>query len=141
MRFFKDGTLRAIVGGVFLLGCASQAVAQKAEILSRASDDYYWSCLPCHGESGKGDGSMASILVKPPADLTQIAKSNGGKFPFWKVFEIVSGQSKVIGHETLQMPNYWSRYRSDDVKPGFLPAEIRVLLLTHYLESKQAQAH
>ena len=38
-------------------------------------------CAPCHGISGKGDGPAASALKTPPADLTVLAKTNGGKFP------------------------------------------------------------
>src|ERR1700683_3725370 len=37
-------------------------------------------CAVCHGKSGNGDGPAASALKVPPADLTTLAKRNGGKF-------------------------------------------------------------
>lgn len=113
------------------------ASAQQKEIYNRGKDDYYWSCLPCHGETGKGDGVMSKILVKPPADLTQLSKKNGGSFPFWTVYNIIAGRDKVPGHETLQMPDYWERFWVEEKEKGYLPSEIRILLLTHYLESIQ----
>lgn len=110
---------------------------QNEDVISRGKDDFYWSCLPCHGEKGRGDGVMSSILKKPPADLTQIAKNNGGKFPFWTIFNVVAGRETVPGHETLQMPNYWERYWGEQAEKGFLPPDIRILLLTHFVESIQ----
>ena len=38
-------------------------------------------CAACHGKDAKGDGPAASALKVPPADLTQLAKKNNGKFP------------------------------------------------------------
>lgn len=38
-------------------------------------------CAACHGPAGKGDGPAASELKAAPADLTQLAKNNNGKFP------------------------------------------------------------
>lgn len=137
MTFLGKGFFAPLAAIVFLATSAWAAMAQPAEILSEGRNDFAWSCLPCHGAEGTGNGSMAQMLVKPPADLTQIAKKNGGSFPFWDIYEIVSGRSEVAGHQTLQMPNYWERYRGDESKDGFLPAEIRILLLTHYVESLQ----
>jgi len=80
---------------------------------------------------------MAEILVLPPTDLTGIAAKHGGDFPFWRIYEVVAGAQSVTGHETFQMPRFWSRFRGDEGKPGYLPARVRILLLTHYLESIQ----
>jgi mono/diheme cytochrome c family protein len=38
-------------------------------------------CAPCPGADGKVDGPAAASLKNPPANLTQLAKKNGGKFP------------------------------------------------------------
>lgn len=76
MRAKTSGVYRTIVVSAIILAFTSQARAQSAEILSPARDDYYWSCMSCHGEKAKGDGAMASIFIEPPADLTKIAKNN-----------------------------------------------------------------
>ena len=63
----------------------------------------------------------------------------GGAFPFWRVFTIISGEQAMAGHQTFQMPGYWKRFERDEAKPGYLPAHLRILLLTHYLASIQAE--
>lgn len=43
-------------------------------------DLYKAYCAQCHGPEGKGDGPAAAGLKTPPADLTQLAAKNGGKY-------------------------------------------------------------
>jgi mono/diheme cytochrome c family protein len=45
-------------------------VASSDTVLSKAKGNYEENCLQCHGESGKGNGPMASMLKEKPADLT-----------------------------------------------------------------------
>lgn len=129
-----------VVSAALLLGIALPASAQEtpnSQVIGAGKDDYDWNCTACHGPAGKGGGSMAKILVKPPTDLTAIAKANGGTFPFWRVYEVIAGNKPVAGHETFQMPDFWRRFRGDETAYGSLPAYVRVLLLTHYVESLQ----
>ena len=48
-----------------------------------------------------------------------MAKANGGEFPFWRVFNIVAGDTPVTGHDTTQMPLYSQRMRSQELGSGF----------------------
>jgi hypothetical protein len=61
-----------------------QSVGKRAPlrpISSIAGKDLYKAyCEQCHGAGGKGDGPAAASLKKPPADLTQLAARNNGKF-------------------------------------------------------------
>ncbi len=59
------------------------ATARSAAAQSRIQD-YQNYCADCHGLGGKGDGpSRLTIPMNPPpTDLTQMAKKNGGQFPF-----------------------------------------------------------
>jgi mono/diheme cytochrome c family protein len=123
-----------------LLGVAAPAFAQdkpEEQVISEGKSDYNWHCSACHGDSGKGDGPMAKMLIKPPADLTAIAKAKGGAFPFWRIYRIIAGKSPVPGHETFQMPDFWKRFSGDEKEWGFLPPHVRILELTHYIESIQ----
>ena len=122
--------------GIWLSINAEALSAGRAEVIAEGADDYKVYCGACHGPEGRGDGEMASSLVKPPTDLTGIAKPSGD-FSFWRVYDIIAGEVPVPGHDTFQMPLYAKRLRADENKPGFLPAHIRVLLLTHYIESLQ----
>ncbi len=47
----------------------------------RGPDLYHAHCAACHGSDGKGNGPAAAALKTKPADLTVLAKNNGGKFP------------------------------------------------------------
>jgi mono/diheme cytochrome c family protein len=77
-------------------GWAEDAVPGKIEYLS--------SCAACHGEDGRGDGILASILKVPPADLTTLARRNGGYFPLAAVTEIIDGRTLIAAHGTREMP-------------------------------------
>lgn len=123
-----------------LASAGTSAVAEDrpdATVLGEGKSDFEWQCTTCHGDSGKGDGPMAKMLLKPPADLTLIAKNNGGVFPFWRVYNIIAGKDTVPGHETFQMPDFWKRYRGEEKEWGFLPPHVRILELTHYVQSLQ----
>jgi mono/diheme cytochrome c family protein len=133
--------LRVVLLSVgLLLGTAASGLAQDkpdAQVIAEGKSDFEWHCAACHGETGKGDGPMARILIKPPADLTTIASANGDTFPFWRVYRIIAGKAPVPGHETFQMPDFWKRFSGDEKEWHFVPPHVRILELTHYVESIQ----
>jgi len=93
-------------------------------------------CASCHGQAGKGDGPAAPALKTPPANLTQLAAKNAGKFPELQVAQAIKGDSSTAAHGSKEMP-VWG--------PVFLylghhdPAvmQLRVRNLTKYIESIQ----
>ena len=95
-------------------------------------------CASCHGTDAKGNGPAASALNSKPADLTALAKNNGGKFPTGRVMSILRGEATVTAHGNRDMPVwgpvFWKMSQGH-------PAELqqRVTNLTHYLESLQAK--
>ena len=90
-------------------------------------------CTVCHGPSGKGDGPAAKAFVKPPADLTQIAKRNNGKFSPNAVKMHITGDTVVAAHGTRDMPTWGPLFRSTE---GNL-AELRLKNVIDYIESMQ----
>jgi mono/diheme cytochrome c family protein len=118
---------------------ASADEAPDDRVISDGKSDYEWHCRSCHGADGKGNGPMAKMLMKPPADLTAIAKANGGVFPFWRVYRVIDGQKPVPGHETFQMPGFWKRFRAYEKEWSSLAPHARILELTHYLQSLQEE--
>lgn len=106
-------------------------------VLDEGRMEFEENCVACHAKDATGQGELGAKLIKSPKDLTTIAERNGGTFPFWRVFDIIAGETQVPGHDTFQMPNYAQRMRGQESTPGFLPAHVRVLELTHYLESIQ----
>ena len=79
----------------------------------RGKDEYMRSCQPCHGIGGRGDGPTAKHLAKPPSDLTGLSESNGGVFPFVRVFEVIDGRLDVALHGPREMPVWADRYKRD----------------------------
>ncbi len=55
-------------------------------------------CATCHGTLAKGDGPMAEVLTVAPPDLTQLAASNGGVFPVFRVVRQVDGRDPMLAH-------------------------------------------
>ncbi|HSF58711.1 MAG TPA: cytochrome c, partial [Candidatus Binatia bacterium] len=89
---------------------------------------------------GRGDGVMRRYLNIPPANLRQLAKKNGGKFPFWEVYRKIDGQTEVRAHGTREMPIWGDRFRAEaggDGKSAVTQAAGRILGLTFYLEHIQ----
>jgi mono/diheme cytochrome c family protein len=120
-----------------ILARAAAAEDVQSRVLTDGRQDYEENCIACHGADATGMGELGKKLIKPPKDLTGIATRSGGQFPFWRVFDIIAGEVEVVGHETFQMPDYFARMRGEERKPGYLPAHVRILELTHYLESIQ----
>jgi hypothetical protein len=66
---------------------------------------YQTYCAVCHGKTADGDGPTASVLKAHVPNLTEIAKRNGGVFPFARVQKIIDGtESAGLRHGTREMP-------------------------------------
>ena len=77
-----------------LLAVQAEAWAEKIDV---GEMEYFSSCAPCHGRDAKGKGPLAEQLKAAPADLTQLAKKNGGR-------------QEVKAHGTREMPIWGYRY-------------------------------
>ncbi len=100
-------------------------------------DVYREYCAVCHGIAGKGDGPAAGAFKVQPADLTQIAKRNGGKYPELRVQHIIKGDAdQPIAHGSQEMPvwGYLFQHMTANQDPG-----LRVYNLVKYIEEMQAK--
>jgi len=95
-------------------------------------------CAPCHGLSGKGDGPAASALKTPPADLTQLAKKNNGKFPMDHVMNDLRQGSSLSSHGSSDMPVWGPLFKSLDTTNPVM-VDQRIHNLSVYIESLQAK--
>ncbi len=95
-------------------------------------------CASCHGSSGRGDGPIADDLRHRPADLTQLAKRNGGMFNAAKIHEIVDGRA-VKAHGTMEMPVWGDAFKWKEGLPEDA-IKARIDTLVRYLESIQERA-
>lgn len=91
----------------------STAAAQQ---MSNGQQEYLNSCAVCHGVDGRGDGPMADVLRKRPANLTTLTRRNGGEFPYWRVYATIDGRGLVPEHGERDMPIWGNQFLPDDVK-------------------------
>jgi mono/diheme cytochrome c family protein len=118
----------------------TRVLAQETEVIAGGEIEYQNHCAICHGVDGKGRGIMARFLTVAPADLTQLAKKNADRFPFWQVFRVIDGRQDIRGHGTREMPIWGARFQSEagGNDPGSRSqASGRILSLVFYLQHIQ----
>ena len=124
------------ISGLAAFGQPGQGKEDNIPVTSSysGSEMYRTWCASCHGAQGKGDGPAAAALKKPPADLTQLAKKNGGKFPTEKVRNYIEGTKAVAAHGSREMPVWGSYFRRTEDERS---VTYRVVTLATYVESLQ----
>jgi mono/diheme cytochrome c family protein len=98
---------------------------------------YVAYCASCHGPNGKGNGPVAAALKTQPADLTQLASKNGGKFPDAQVQAAIRGDTNMpSAHGSKEMPvwgpTFWMLGQQSEAQE-----QLRIHNLTNYLASLQ----
>jgi mono/diheme cytochrome c family protein len=91
-------------------------------------------CAACHGKDGKGGGPAASALKKTPADLTMLARANGGKFPSNHVMATIQSVDSPV-HGSNEMPVWGPLLSSISSSEG--EARLRASNLVKYIETFQ----
>jgi mono/diheme cytochrome c family protein len=95
-------------------------------------------CAVCHGKDAKGGGPAASAMKTPPADLTVLAKTNGGKFPSAHVASVIRGQATTVSHGNQEMP-VWGPLFSSISQGHQAEVQQRISNLVAYIESLQTK--
>lgn len=114
-----------------IIGFSACASAQDTDV---GKMEYQSSCASCHGIDAKGDGPVSKELKTRPADLTVLAKSNNGVFPYNRVYEMVDGRNSTISsHGTREMPVWGYRF----TPPEAFRFKTRILAVIDYLNRVQ----
>jgi mono/diheme cytochrome c family protein len=93
-------------------GEVQQPPAVLAESLA-GSDSFELYCAACHGEDGRGAGPVARALRTRPADLTTLARRNGGSFPAAQTRAFVTGTGRELAaHGSTEMPVWGPMFRA-----------------------------
>ena len=118
-----------------LFAAESRRGAAQAGASVEGQDTFREYCAACHGVSGKGDGPVAVILKKRPADLTTIKKRK-------RTFSVADIEATITGAGRLQtahgapdMPVWWPYFTAVDSSAGV--AKVRVTNLVKFIESIQ----
>lgn len=150
-----------LVGTVVAVAVVELLGARPAMAVSQAAIDlgqklYTQYCASCHGADGKGNGPAAAKLTPKPTDLTQLAKRNGGKFPFYETMLSIEGRSPTgqdentdlpgiaAAHGDSKMPVWGEIFSRDELSKGTssdlqLQATGKIMMITEYLQSIQAK--
>jgi mono/diheme cytochrome c family protein len=110
--------------------------------------EYIFSCADCHGVDGKGNGPVAPYMKAKVPDLTVLAKSNAGVFPFARVYDVIDGRQAVGAHGPRDMLIWGNEYREEAIRSsaGFATAQElssfargRIIALIGYIYTLQAK--
>jgi len=108
---------RTLFAGLMFLGLPGTVFAQVIDEYS-GQETYMRYCAACHGETGQGDGPVASGLPINVPDLTRLQERKGDDFPEDVLRKIIDGREVVIVHGTRFMPvwgyEFWVEEGADD---------------------------
>lgn len=132
-RWFEGAALAATL----LLATTGAARAAEADAAA-AKQTYLKYCGACHGPEGKGDGIAGTFMRAKPTDLTQLAKKNGGKFPFEPTMRAIDGRESVRAHGDPEMP-VWGEIFKQEAVPAAERGDVqgKLLMITTHLQSIQ----
>ncbi len=136
-----------LLAAAFLL--AAPAIAQTSmpkDEVGLGKGEYETNCAVCHGSEGQGDGPLAQFLTVPPANLTELAKTNNGQFPFSEVYQTIAGDPDIRAHGGAAMPVWGDYFEAQAFVGGALDAEAaeyiargRILSVVYYLQAIQSR--
>lgn len=130
----------AVVRGLLpMLGLviSSTAFAAEDSVEAAGKARFMESCAVCHGPQAVGDGPYAALLNKKPANLTLLAKNNGGTFPFNVVYDSIDGRGPSGAHGTKDMPVWGSNWKGANAQGAETAVRGRILEMIIYLRSIQ----
>jgi mono/diheme cytochrome c family protein len=102
-------------------------------------DSFEFYCATCHGVTGRGDGPVAPALKAPAADLTSLARRNGGMFPRQQVLSLLTGtgRQQPTAHGPSDMPVWGPVFRFLD--PSDVRVKVRIENLVAHIATLQAK--
>ena len=158
MRSSRWGGLAVTAAAVAVGGLVGARTACGAEDpgVVQGQKLYTKYCASCHGSAGKGDGPQAASTTPKASDLTQIAKRNGGKFPFYEVMLLIEGRSPTSqsadaslpglpkAHGDPKMPVWGEVFSRQEMSAGTsldlqLQTTGKIMEITEFLQSIQAK--
>lgn len=134
--YLRSAVVRGLVPVVGLV-VSSTAFAAEDSVEAAGKARFMESCAVCHGPQAVGDGPYATLLNKAPANLTLLAKNNGGTFPFNVVYDSIDGRGPNGAHGTKDMPVWGSNWKGGNAQGAETAVRGRILETIIYLRSIQ----
>jgi mono/diheme cytochrome c family protein len=140
-RFLKLASV-VVVGGALIWVSAQSVGAQEMGAGGRmisGKGQYQTHCAQCHGMEGKGDGPVAAALKTQPADLTMLAKNNGGVYPEEKVVDSIKANSPIQAHAALAVQMRQSSESGTGATFTGQQIQKKIKLVADYIKTLQAK--
>jgi len=129
--------IRFLIASMIVVGLsADRAAIAQTNVVLGGEETFRLYCAPCHGASARGDGPVASSMRQKPADLTLIAKRNGGTFAADEVARMIDGRNPVKGHGGGDMP-VWGDAFAKAADPT--PVDEKIRRVVDYLRTLQVK--
>ncbi len=115
-RLSRFAILSCVLGYGYLLflSTSGHSASEPMVLLQRGRSLYAFSCAPCHGSTGRGDGPLASSLLIAPRDFTtgvyQNRSTASGQLPTdYDLFRTISAgvHSQMPGFRGLSLSDRW----------------------------------
>jgi len=100
-------------------------------------------CAACHSSDGSGNGMASGALGIGAPDLTRIAASNGGEFPYIEIERLIANSDFRKPHGGSLMPAWEQQFKSVYFRTARNPlqreayARDRIRELSNYIETIQ----
>ncbi len=128
--------LVGVIAGTSVVAAVSGEQERSVQTID-GKQNYDTYCATCHGAGGKGDGVIASSLRKRPADLTQLAKKNDGRFPTETIVKFVDGRTRDEAHSRSDMPVWGDVFSKSQTSTSPDDVKSTIEALVKYIETIQ----
>ena len=126
-----------MIAALLLMPVAAAAQDAPMKQTTPGGEVFRTYCASCHGTSARGDGPLAASMKRKPANLTEIAKRNGGQYPSDLVFRTIDGRQPVRGHGGPDMPVWGDAFERSREAGDQARVKAVIQSLVDYLESIQ----
>lgn len=100
---------------------------------------YLQYCSSCHGQDGRGDGSVSAFLKVKVPDLTLLKKNNKGIYPIDQVILAIDGRRKLRSHGDPKMPVWGESFirETKDPKTAEVTVGLKEKAIAEYVATLQ----
>ena len=121
--------------GLVLMG----PLAAYAADANQGKEMYMQYCSSCHGQDGKGSGSVSAFLKVKVPDLTLLKKNNQGIYPMDRVILAIDGRRKLRSHGDSKMPVWGESFSREfkDPKSAEVSVNLKEKVIAEYVATLQ----
>jgi len=106
---------------------------------NQGKEMYVQYCSSCHGQDGKGNGSVSAFLKVKVPDLTLLKKNNKGIYAEDEVIVAIDGRRKLRSHGDPKMPVWGESFSREvkDPKSGEVTVDLKEKAIAEYVATLQ----